>query len=162
MKTVDINGKEYPVYATVEEADDYFAGFFNSGWEDIEQDDKPKLLVSATRSIDRGNYAGEKVECSQLLKFPRIIYHKQTCDKVLLEACCEEALAIYNWNSAADGNVSGIKSMRVQDTTIEFDGKQDTKQFKSENANKLLYPYFEFGVEIGYCANNNFTGFEKK
>lgn len=162
MKTVDINGKHYPVYATIEEADDYFAGFFNSEWEEIDKDDKLKLLVSATRSIDRGNYAGEKVDSSQELEFPRIIYHEQTSDKILTEACCEEALAIYNWDSATGCDISGIKSMKVQDTSIEFDGNQEKKQFKSENANKLLYPYFEFGVEIGYCANKNFTGFEKK
>lgn len=162
MKTVNINGKDYPVYATVAEADDYFAGFFNSGWDAIEQDDKPKLLVSATRAIDRGNYAGKKVDSSQVLEFPRIIYHEQTSDKILTEACCEEALAIFSWNSAFGGDVSGIKSMKVQDTSIEFTGNQEMKQFRSDNANKLLYPYFEFGVEIGYCANKNCTRFEKK
>lgn len=60
-KYININGKEYPVYATVEEADEYFAAFFNSGWDAISDEDKAKLLVSATRSIDRMQFAGEKL-----------------------------------------------------------------------------------------------------
>lgn len=153
MKTVEINGKEYAVYATVEEADDYFMAFFNSDWENIDSIDKAKLLVSATRSIDRVAYAGDKIEETQELKFPRIIYHRETDDKILLEACCEEALAIFNFNSAFGGDASGIKSMRVQDTSIEFFESNQEKQFKSDAAYKLLYPYFEFGVEVGYCDN---------
>lgn len=150
-KYININGKEYPVYATAEEADEYFAAFFNSGWDAISDEDKAKLLVSATRSIDRMQFAGEKVDEEQKLKFPRIIYCQQTDDNVLLEACCEEALAIYRFNSAFSSDISGVKSMRVQDTTVEFgDGNKDN-QFKSDNTYNLLYPYFEFGVEVGYC-----------
>lgn len=39
-KYININGKEYPVYATAEEADEYFAAFFNSGWDAISDEDK--------------------------------------------------------------------------------------------------------------------------
>lgn len=38
-KYININGKEYPVYATAEEADEYFAAFFNSGWDAISDED---------------------------------------------------------------------------------------------------------------------------
>ena len=58
-KSININGKEYPVYATAEEADEYFAAFFNSGWDAISAEDKAKLLVSAT---------GASIECNLLVK----------------------------------------------------------------------------------------------
>lgn len=151
MKTVTINEKDYPVYATLEDANEYFAGFFNSGWESISDDEKLQLLVSATRSIDRVAYAGERVEENQQLKFPRIIYGNLTNDNILKEACCEEALSIYESNTATSSDITDVKTMKVQDTWIEFyDGRKD-KQLKSENAYRLLYPYLEFGVEVGYC-----------
>lgn len=150
-KTVSINGKEYPVYATVDEADAYFAGFFNSKWDSISDDDKAKLLVSATRSIDRMQFAGKKVDPEQPLKFPRIIYCEQTCDKILAEACFEEAISVYNYNTAFGSDISGVKSMKVQDTSIEFSDGNKENQFKSVNTYNLLYPYFEFGAEVGYC-----------
>lgn len=71
-KTVSINEKEYPVYATVDEADAYFAGFFNSKWDSISGDDKAKLLVSATRSIDRMQFAGKKLILSNHLNFQEL------------------------------------------------------------------------------------------
>ena len=44
---------------------------------------------------------------------------------------------------------NSVKSMRVQDTAVVFgDGNKDN-QFKSDNTYNLLYPYFEFGVEVG-------------
>lgn len=153
QKTVTINEKEYPVYATVDEADEYFAAFYNCGWDSISPEDKAKLLVSATRAIDREAYAGKRIDPVQLLKFPRIIYGEETKEQILKEACCEEALSIYLYNTAVGTSADGIKMMKVQDTQIEFfsDSERDT-QLKSESAYKLLYPYFEFGVEIGYCS----------
>ena len=59
-KYININGKEYPVYATVEKADEYLAAFFNSGWAAIYAEAKSTLLVSAARSIDSMQFVGEK------------------------------------------------------------------------------------------------------
>lgn len=69
----------------------------------------------------------------------------------MTEACCEEAISVYNYNTAFGSDISGVKSMKVQDTSIEFSDGNKENQFKSVNTYNLLYPYFEFGVEVGYC-----------
>lgn len=48
-----------PTYVTIEEAEDYFAFRLNSAaWDDASNDDKCKAIVTATRAIDRLNFAG--------------------------------------------------------------------------------------------------------
>ena len=72
-KIIKINNKDYYTYATVEDADDYFAASYGSEWETISENQKQKLLITATRVIDRKDYQGEKLDKNQPLKFPRII-----------------------------------------------------------------------------------------
>ena len=150
MKTVTINDIEYPVYATVEEADNYFNATFNCSWKDISEDDKGKLLVSATREIDRGDWLGVKKDEEQELEFPRIIYKKETDENVLMMACCEEALAIYSSGSSVNADTQGIKSMQVQDTRIDFESNSEVKMFQSDAAYDLLKPYMIKSTRVVY------------
>ena len=46
-KTVTINEKAYNVYATVDEADEYFAAKFGNEWVNVGETQKPQLLVTA-------------------------------------------------------------------------------------------------------------------
>lgn len=150
MKTVTINGVEYPVYATVSEADLYFNGAFGSNWENIDDDDKIRLLISATRNIDRQEYRGSKIDEMQALEFPRIINGNETSDVILTKACCEEAYAIYNKGQSSIADVDGIKRIEVQDTTIEFKDSADLSGYVSDVADDLLRPYRYLGVSVLY------------
>ena len=150
MKTIEINGIEYPTYATVEEADDYFNASFGASWEEINDYDKEKLLISATRSIDKGEYRGQKVEESQLLEFPRIINGKETSETILMKACCEEAQAIYDKGTSATADIDGVKRVEVQDTAIEFKDSSETSEFVSDVTDDLLRPYRYLGVSVLY------------
>lgn len=48
-------------YAQLDDANNYFAWSLNSdAWDEASNDDKCKALVSATRRIDRLNFAGER------------------------------------------------------------------------------------------------------
>lgn len=141
MKTVVINDKEYPVYATLEDAENYFAGVYNAGWTDIDDEKKAVLLVSATMTIDKGQWNGEKKDESHDLEFPRIINGIETEEKRVINACCEEALAIYNSGRTDTANTQGIKSMQVQDTQIEFKESAESGYFQSDSAYDWLYPY---------------------
>ena len=149
-KTIEINGVSYPVYATVEDADAYFSTVFNSNWADISEDDKKKLLVSATREIDRGSWKGTKKEENQPLQFPRIIAGKETSEDVLTMACCEEAAAIYTSGSVVGADTNGIKSMKVQDTEIEFLDNRTEKMYQSDAAYDLLKPYKKKSTRVLY------------
>lgn len=150
MGTITINNKEYEVYATVAEADDYFNATFNSNWSNIEEQDKEKLLVSATRKIDRGYWKGAKKEEDQALQFPRIINNKETDDNILMMACCEEAIGIYESGSAVGYDTQGIKSMSVQDTQIEFEVNRVEKDYQSDAAYDLLKPYMKKATRVLY------------
>lgn len=150
MKTVEINDITYPTYATIEEADNYFNASFGSDWETINDDDKAKLLVSATRSIDRAEYRGSKVDEAQELEFPRVISGNETDDTLLLKACCEEAIAIYQHGSTSVSSTDGVKSVEVQDTRIEFKDNTDTSDYISDIVGDLLRPYRYLGVSVLY------------
>lgn len=150
MKILSINGIEYPVYATISEADAYFNGAFGSAWEHIDDDDKIRLLISATRNIDRQEYRGSKVEPTQALEFPRIINNKETDDTIVTKACCEEAYAIFNKGQSAVSDIDGIKRIEVQDTTIEFKDSADLSGYVSDVVDDLLRPYRFLGVSVLY------------
>ena len=150
MKTIEINFIEYPTYATVEEADDYFNASFGSSWDNIDYSDKEKLLISATRSIDRVEYRGQKVEETQPLEFPRIINGKETSEILLTKACCEEAQAIYDKGTSATADIDGVKRVEVQDTAIEFKDSSEASDFVSDTADDLLRPYRYLGVSVLY------------
>lgn len=150
MKTIEINSIDYPTYATVEEADDYFNASFGSNWEMIDWDIKEKLLVSATRNIDRVEYRGQKAEENQETAFPRIINGKPTDDSLVMKACCEEAQAIYEKGTTATADVDGVKSVTVQDTSIVFKDSADVSDYVSDTADDLLRPYRYLGVSVLY------------
>lgn len=150
MKQIEINGIIYPVYATISDADNYFNASYGSAWDSIYDDDKEKLLVSATRSIDRAEYRGVKKEESQVLQFPRIINGKETDETLLTQACCEEAIAIYNKGNSYVANITGIKKVDVQDTSIEFKDSAETGEFNSDIVDDLLRPYRFLGVSVLY------------
>lgn len=145
---ININGKEYPTYATVEQADEYFQASYGSEWENLDDDTKEKLLVTATRSIDKSEYRGKKVDEKQPLQFPRIINGKLTDDDLLMRACCEEAIAIYDNGQTKD--YRGIKRIDVQDTSIEFNSNAEDSQYASDVADDLLLPYRYLGVSVLY------------
>ena len=148
MKKVNIFEVEYDVYADIEDSDKYLNAMFGSNWSELIEEDKAKLLVSATRSIDKGQWKGVKVNEEQALEFPRFIAGKQTDEDILMRACCEEAYAIYKSGTSQYSNTDGIKTMRVQDTEITFkDSAQDTL-FKSNVAEELLKRYMNTGVSV--------------
>lgn len=150
MKTIEINSKEYPTYATIEEADDYFAAFYGSVWHEIDDEDKKKLLVSASRNIDYGEWRGRKVDEDQKQAFPRIINGKETDETLLMIACCEEALGIYQAGSSGTANTDGIASVKVQDTQITFKSNATEQEFHSDTVEDILRPYRYLGVSVLY------------
>lgn len=60
-------------YATVEEADAYFADRLDvAAWTDADPSQKAKALVTATSVLDEQQWTGSAISESQLLAFPRI------------------------------------------------------------------------------------------
>lgn len=72
MKTIKINQNEIPVYCTVEEADQYFDEKFGAeSWSEQTKENKAKLLVTATRKLNKLRLKGFPCDTKQPLLFPR-------------------------------------------------------------------------------------------
>lgn len=131
MATITINDNDYHSYATVSEANEYFAASFNTLWANIGENDKPKLLITSTRLIDTMEYQGHKVSEEQPLKFPRWVCCQEnvSSDDLLIRACCEVAIGIYKASLMSTEvvvpNADKIKSMSVGDTSVSFQDKAD-------------------------------------
>lgn len=123
MTTITINDIEYNSYASVEEADQYLNVKYGSNWSTYDEDKKAKLLVNATREIDKMDYRGIKVDKEQPLKLPRLIAGVETDENLVKQACIELADNLALTSSSSGGgtaNLQAIKSMKVGDTDIEF------------------------------------------
>lgn len=146
-KIITISGKDYYTYATVEESNEYFAVIYGSEWETISENQKQKLLITATRVIDRKDYQGEKVEENQPLKFPRIIEGEQTSEEKLIVACCELAANIYS-DGGVDKTMSNIKSVSLGDSSISFIESGKTESEDDLIIEKFLSEYLMGGVRV--------------
>lgn len=150
-KTITIDTKEYYTYATVSEANDYFAAAFNSEWLEVSETDKPKLLITATRLIDKKNYQGEKVEEEQHLKFPRIIADEQTDDELLVQTCCELAMSLYfdGDSSSINGiNIQNVQSVSLGDSSISFKEGANLESDQDAIIDDYLSDYLMGGVQV--------------
>lgn len=67
------SGTFYDTYATIEQADEYLlASATAASWRALtDPDDKARFLVTATRTLDRQNWLGEKTDPAQPLAWPR-------------------------------------------------------------------------------------------
>lgn len=148
MATITLNNFDYPSYATVEDADRYFNAKFGSTWASIEKTDKEKLLITATREIEKLEFQGFKLDDEQPLQFPRVICCSQIeVDNENLIACCVEiANAFYNVGELACSmvtpNAENIKSMGIGDTSITFkDGASIEADVFSATASPIAKKY---------------------
>ena len=150
-KIIIIDTKEYYTYATVSEANDYFAASFGSEWSEVSEADKPKLLVTATRLIDKKNYQGKKVDEEQHLKFPRIIANEQTDDELLVQACCELAMSLYfhGDSSSINGiNMKSVQSVSLGDSSISFKDDANLESDQDAIIDDYLSDYLMGGVQV--------------
>lgn len=125
-KIVNINGIEYNSYACLCEADIYNNAIVNNPWGTLDDNTKSQYLVMATRKIDSYNYAGEKVDPQQPLKFPRIMASGKTSDDEVLTNLCLQIATYYNSNggtgsSASSSNLlANLKEYKIGDLQVNF------------------------------------------
>ena len=147
-KKVTINTEEYDVYATVSDANNYFAVTYGNEWSDIAATTKPKLLISATKYIDRQNWQGEKVDKEQSLQFPRIINDEQTDENLLMEACCEIAMSFYNNDTSVSLSMPNVQNVKLGDSSISFNEGANIKTEEGSIIDNFLGNYLVSGVQV--------------
>lgn len=149
-KTIKINEIEYPVYCTVEEADKYFSSIFSANkWAELEETDKEKLLIEATRKLNKLKFAGFPVAVNQPLAFPRYfkpnflskrtytseanavsVYGKSLIfiemPEEMIAACCEQAVYIAEYSGIFSDSVHiknrllGITSINIGNGSVSY------------------------------------------
>ena len=125
-KYVTINEISYPVYADLQDAEIYNNAIVGSSWSTLNEKTQSQYLVMATRKIDSYNYAGEKADKDQPLKFPRVMTNGKTSDdEVLTNLCCQIATYYYTNGSSSSGGDSGnllsnLKEYTIGDLQVNF------------------------------------------
>lgn len=135
IKTIEITGIFYPVYADLEDAFKYNNAILGGTWENLDETSQAKLLVMATRKIDSYNYAGQKLDEKQPLKFPRVMRDGTVSDNELLTLLCCQIATFYNDNGGYSSNSStsvdsgdilnNLKDYKIGDLQVSF--KDDAK-----------------------------------
>ena len=123
-KYVIINEISYPVYADLQDAEIYNNAIVGSTWANKNETTRSQYLVMATRKIDSYNYAGEKKDPNQELKFPRIMTNGTVSDDNLLTNLCCQVATYYNDNSASSGDsgnfLDAVENYQIGDLHVKF------------------------------------------
>ena len=127
-KQVTINDVNYYVYADLTDATTYNNAIVGSTWAEKSATVQSQYLVMATRKIDSYNYAGQKVDDTQPLKFPRVMASGKTSDDdVLTQLCCQVA-TYYNDNGTSEASgdfLNNVENYQIGDLHVKF--KDDAK-----------------------------------
>lgn len=141
-------------YIGLADANAYFDNRLNSeNWGDATSENRAKALIMATKKIDKLSYIGEKTLSTQALKFPRLLGSSLTSitPQEILDACCEEALAIVSYDTNHIRNQElGIKSTKMGNESVTYKdtmGKSPAEILSSE-AKHLLGRYTKKGYSI--------------
>lgn len=140
MPTVELDAV-FEVYADVDMADVYFSGAYHgASWRDLEdEDEKARLLVTATRTLDRQRWKGDKTDAEQELQWPRSNtsvdgVEDDTVPDDIINASLELALSILD---GSDVQTEQTTTQRVQSMSA---GSVSITNFRSVDDQKLRFP----------------------
>lgn len=108
-------------YITLADAETYFNERLNSdAWEDANENDKKRALITATKSIDRLNFSGAKTNDDQVLQFPRD--DDASIPTTIKDAVCENALILLDDKDIEDEiERIRIRQENVADIKVAYD-----------------------------------------
>jgi hypothetical protein len=158
MPTVDIEGNTYEVYADVDEADAYLeAAMHADAWRAEEDEDvKARALVSATRTLERQRWKGDKLETSpeQTLSWPRTntgidgVSDTEVPDNII-NASIEMANALVGgYDLQSEQNTSQkIQSLQAGSVSLSY--------FRGAEGDVLRFPLIITELLSGYLAGSD-------
>ena len=135
-----------------EDASLYFQERYGSQkWFELTEEDQEKLLISASRKINRFDFVGEKAELGQTMQFPRNYGMPQD----IKDAVCEEAVSMAqnSDNVHTENKKSGIKSISMGSGSITYNDKtfsEEDGQLLSENALYLVKKWVKKGYNVEF------------
>ena len=146
-------------YATVAEADTYLDDSVRGGdWTFLDEDSKRRALLTATRLLDRREWAGDVADEEQTLAFPRTglaDYGSTQFPSPIIEACIELAFELTQDSSIASGSQGdNTKKLDAGGTSIEYfrpggvKGKASITRFP-ESIEEIISPLLGSGRSFG-------------
>jgi hypothetical protein len=151
MPTLDATkgGASANSYATVAEADAYLDGIWDAGeWTEVDQADKERLLITATKIIDGMPVKYDKADADQALKFPvnNTVDSDDDGFDEAKEVCICQALYLYKYGEsiqeAQAGAIQGLRAESVSSYSKTVAGFNHWRQYCPAAA--LLRDYTEF------------------
>ena len=141
-------------YASVEQADDYFDLEFGADdWFGLEDAAKEKLLVTATRMIDKLKPIYGKLSSDQALNFPMKTYGGTLGDgfEQAKQACIQQAYYLLHshemLNEAVQGNIIGLKADSFGKTSKTVNGYNAFAKF-SPGILSILSSYIDLSLRV--------------
>ncbi len=150
-------------YVTLAEADAYFETVPSSTqWDNKQDDNKKRALISATRWIDTLNFYGDRCDSSQALSWPRNNYHvdrvELTCSAIPADikyAAFELARALANDTDSITGN-TGDKGLYEEVELGDLKVKYNTDSQATGTVNNVfdVYPWLQSYLGA-YCLGGS-------
>jgi|TARA_R110002126_G_scaffold97505_1_gene227116 hypothetical protein len=147
-----LKGENANSFVTLEEANAYFETVPSSStWDDKNNDQKNRAIISATRWIDSLNFYGDRCDNGQALSWPRNNYHvdrvELTCSAIPADikyATYELARALANDTDAVTGN-TGTEGLYEEVELGELKVKYNTDSQATGSVNNIfdVYPWLQ-------------------
>ncbi len=134
-------------YISLADAEIYFTNRFgSSAWTALSNTDKEKLLLSATRLLDKyATFEGEKADPDQLLEFPR--YGELIVPTDIISAQCEIAVSVASNGGIIANPEPAIKSMKADVVELVWNDK-------SSSVNYSIFSSYTRDLLRSYCVGN--------
>lgn len=149
------SGIVYDTYATIEQADEYLnASATATGWRALTSlDDKARYLVTATRTLDRQSWKGEKTDAAQPLAWPRTGtgvdgVEDDVVPQAIINASIELAAALVDDTASvtSQNNEQTIQSLKAGSAAITF--------FRGAGGEPTRFPFNVMELIMPYLASS--------
>ncbi len=134
-------------FITLDDAELYFNERFNSEkWYSVSEEDKDKLLVTASKKINRYDFLGEKKASEQPMEFPR----NYPLPQDIKDAVCEEAISLIENpnNPHLENQRFGIQSISLGAGSVSYRDKGNFGDLCSSVAMELVTKWVKKGYNI--------------
>ena len=125
-------------FVTLEDAQTYFEERYDSNdWFALEEEDKEKLLITASKKINTFDFVGEPLEDNQPMAFPRDYALPQD----IKDAVCEEAISLISKADSihAKNQEDNITSISLGAGSVSYGAGSNSDEKKLLASSTALY-----------------------
>ena len=125
-------------FVTLEEAENYFEERYDSAvWFKQKEEDKEKLLISASKKINTFDFVGEPLKDNQPMAFPRDYALPQD----IKDAVCEEAISLISKADSihAKNQEDNITSISLGAGSVSYGASSNSDEKKLLASSTALY-----------------------